>query len=110
MFKKIKPTKLDFKVITQFPHCDGRILHSPNECEYCDMHPEWQELRIAWGIAFTGYEPEGTELPCPADHARGDSHKKWRGNVAKPVLTHNHLIDMIATGCPACEQNKKDAI
>jgi len=68
--------------IKQFPHCDARILHSPKECEFCDKHPEWQALRAAWGIAFTGWTPEGTELPCPADHARGDKHKLWGGNVA----------------------------
>lgn len=67
--------------ITRFPHCDQRILHAPMECEYCDKHPTWQALRVAWGIAFTGYEPEGDELPCPADHARGDTHKLWRGNL-----------------------------
>lgn len=42
------------ELIRQFPHCDQRILHAPGECQYCDMHPEWQELRQAWGIAFTG--------------------------------------------------------
>ena len=69
----------------RFPHCDQRILHAPHECEYCDHYGEWQALRVAWGICFTGYTPDGTELPCPADHARGDNHTKWGGNVAKPV-------------------------
>ena len=41
----------------QFPHCDSRILHRPSECEFCDQHPEWQALRKAWGIAFTGHVP-----------------------------------------------------
>lgn len=83
MFKKIKPTKINsvFKSI-QFPHCDPRILHAPEECEFCDMHPEWQMLRQYWGIAFTGYTPEEKELPCPADFARGDNHKLWYGNTA----------------------------
>ena len=84
-------------MIRQFPHCDARILHAPGECEYCDLHPEWQELRKVWGIAFTGHLPgpitaadvEGQGgsrsfgiswkvpamrpqvwLPCPADFAR----------------------------------------
>lgn len=43
--------------MTRFPHCDSRILHAPGECEYCDEVPEWQELRKAWGIAFTGRVP-----------------------------------------------------
>ncbi len=83
-------------MIAQF-HCDARVLHAPGECQYCDLHPEWQELRKAWGIAFTGHLPgpitaadvEGQGgsrafgiswptpatrpdvwLPCPADFAR----------------------------------------
>lgn len=70
--------------IPQFPHCDQRVLHAPGECKYCDKQPEWQALRFAWGIAFTGYTPDGKELPCPADHARGETHKLWHGNVAQP--------------------------
>lgn len=85
MFKKVKPATIKSVFNRpQFPHCDPRILHAPNECEFCDMHPDWQELRIIWSIAFTGYEPEEKELPCPADYARGDNHKLWHGNVAKP--------------------------
>ncbi len=87
--------------IAQFPHCDQRILHAPGECEYCDMHPEWQELRKAWGIAFTGKEPQVTseywkELPCPADFNRGDSHTKWGGNIAKPVIVVSGEPEMTA--------------
>lgn len=84
MFKKIDPQqakKSDF-TIPQFPHCDQRILHAPGECRYCDAHNDWQALRQAWGICFTGYEQEGTELPCPADYSRGDGHTKWGGNRA----------------------------
>ena len=85
MFKKVKPIQEGFRIIGQFPHCEQRILHAPGECRFCDEHRDWQELRAAWGIAFTGYEPEGTELPCPADYARGDNHTKWSGNIAKPT-------------------------
>lgn len=77
-----------FHLIGQFPHCDQRILHAPGECEYCDNHQEWQELRVAWGIAFTGYEPdtEKKELPDPATHARGSkSLNAWGGNVVRPI-------------------------
>lgn len=83
MFKKIKPNLVVHDIIDQFPHCDQRVLHAPNECSYCDDHKEWQALRVAWGIAFTGYEPEGKELPCPATYARGETLNKWPGNVAK---------------------------
>jgi len=106
MFKKIKPQQRESDPIGQFPHCDQRILHAPTECEYCDRHANWQELRIAWGIAFTGYEPEGQELPCPADHARGDKHKLWGGNQAKLAVRHNHLGGENVSGCPACDEEK----
>lgn len=82
MFKKDTIITNVHDVIPEFPHCDQRILHAPGECEFCDIHSDWQALRWAWGIAFTGWEPEGTELPCPADHARGDGHKLWPGNRA----------------------------
>lgn len=105
MFKKTKPNKSGWREILTFPHCDQRILHAPGECEFCDEQPNWQELRIKWGIAFTGYEPEGKELPCPADHARGDTNKLWGGNQAKPF--HNHLGGGEHSDCPACQAGKK---
>ena len=83
MFRKIKP-KIITSHVLQFPHCDQRVLHAPGECEYCDRHADWQELRQAWGIAFTNYEPEYGELPCPANFNRGDNVNKWGGNIAKP--------------------------
>ncbi len=70
----------------QFPHCDSRILHAPGECEACDRHPDWQELRTSWGIAYTGHAPEGDwiQTPCPADAARPAGspadHRQWGGN------------------------------
>jgi hypothetical protein len=50
--------------IAQFPHCDQRVLHAPGECEYCDRHPDWQALRKAWGIAFTGHAPRAGLPRC----------------------------------------------
>jgi hypothetical protein len=84
MFKKVKP-QASTLALPSMPHCDQRILHAPGECEYCDAFPTWQQLRIIWGIAFTGYSPEERELPCPADYARGDAHKLWSGNIARPA-------------------------
>lgn len=81
MFKKQKPSPR-VSLITKTPHCDSRILHAPGECEVCDHFPGWQDLRMLWGIAFTGYTAEGKELPCPADYARGESHKLWPNNRA----------------------------
>lgn len=89
MLKKLEPKKFSIETTPVFPHCDSRILHAPGECSVCDVYPKWQELRYYWGIAFTGYTPEGTELPCPADYARGDSHAQWHGNRASKRLGTN---------------------
>jgi hypothetical protein len=83
------------KHIQQFPHCDPRILHAPEDnCQFCNEHGDWQELRKAWGIAFTGHSfdkqgnplPDGNGgviLPCPAQYNRGmASIDGWHGNVA----------------------------
>lgn len=68
----------------QFPHCDARVLHAPTECEYCDMHENWQTFRTGMGIAFTGHEPRSDEVACPADAARPpgspSDHRHWGGN------------------------------
>lgn len=84
MFRKETPKLFEEPPIKQFPHCDTRVLHAPGECIYCDKHKDWQFLRISWGIAFTGWEPEGRELPDPATHARGLANvNAWGGNKAK---------------------------
>jgi hypothetical protein len=83
------------KHIQQFPHCDPRILHDPKDnCQFCNEHEDWQELRKYWGIAFTGhsYDKDGKltmdeygnfTLPCPAEFTRGmESINGWHGNVA----------------------------
>lgn len=66
--------------IEQFPHCDSNVLHSPGECEYCDRHPDWQELREVWGINFTG-KNEPDKSPCPSERFR-PAHvvHRWHGN------------------------------
>ena len=86
--------------IAQFPHCDQRILHAPSECEFCDGHPEWQELRKAWGIAFTGYRPRITLPECGKKVSRPGlafSCRQARGHDGDclPVLEHEALP------CPA---------
>lgn len=85
MFQIKKFPKALGQTIRQFPHCDQRVLHAPGECEFCDRHMDWQELRVAWGIAFTGWEPDENELPCPATKARSlNKINAWGGNVARP--------------------------
>jgi len=86
MYKQIKPKPAQH-IIPQFPHCDSKVLHAPGECGYCDRHAEWQALRQAWGIAFTGWEPEKKELPCPAWFARGDNCQVWSGNTPRLEVT-----------------------
>lgn len=70
--------------IGQFPHCDQRILHAPGECEYCDGRPDWQAVRQAWGIAFTGHAPRGLLPECGAKGSYGYyGDREWRCRQAK---------------------------
>lgn len=70
--------------IHQFPHCDPKILHAPNECTYCDGHRDWQELRDVWNINFTG-QHDPNKSTCPAEKARPLSTiNKWSGNTPQP--------------------------
>jgi len=84
--------------IKQFPHCDQRVLHAPKDgCVYCNQHPEWQELREAWGIAFTGHSDDVVEyrdwegnivqktlIPCPAEWSRSaETIHRWYGNAPR---------------------------
>lgn len=67
--------------IAQFPHCDSRVLHAPGTCTFCDKHPDWQELRRVWGIAYTGNLPTESENLCPSDRVRGiGGAHVWGGN------------------------------
>lgn len=66
------------------PHCDPRILHAPGKCEFCDMHPDWQELRQSWGINFTGEYDQAKTL-CPSEWERDiKTIELWPGNRAYP--------------------------
>lgn len=81
----------------QYPHCDASVLHAPGECEYCDRHQEWQELRKAWGIAFTG-RPEEGKLPDPASLKRPvETINKWAGNQPKKAEPED-----TKAYCPLC--------
>lgn len=77
------------------------------------MHPEWQALRLAWGIAFTGHSYDksgnpmldangGVILPCPAQYNRGmHSVNGWHGNIAMTPEVSKALDEFM-------EQRKKD--
>ena len=86
-----------------WPHCDQRVLHAPGVCRYCDKSPDLQEIRRAWGIAFTGQPPSDPGLPCPADAARPPhsdaDHRRWHGNRA----SHEPSDCADITVCAACE-------
>lgn len=95
------------KLHLTYPHCSDRTLHKPGECKFCDELPEWQALREAWGIAFTGHSDD-TEtfynpatkrneqrplIPCPSERDRSaDDIHRWHGNrpqaVCASCLTH----------------------
>lgn len=73
-------------MIDQFPHCDSKILHSPGTCEFCDRHPDWQELRQYQGIAFSDTPDETVVrddlVPCPSTwHRPAELRDLWHGNV-----------------------------
>lgn len=86
-------------LIQQFPHCDPKVLHKPGECQYCDAHPEWQELRKRWGIAYTGHSDDSVEaydwqgnkiqkplIPCPSEWDRPvEIIHRWGGNQPIPA-------------------------
>ena len=81
-------------MIGQFPHCDARVLHAPGCCDFCDRHPDWQELRRLWGIAFTGKDPKGDEVRCPAERQRTlEKVEVWGGN--RPHSTGSRRRRMI---------------
>lgn len=65
----------------QFPHCDAKVLHRPGLCKYCDGHPDWQQLRVTWGINFTDYDQDPNLLPDPATQDRSIQNiNRWGGN------------------------------
>ena len=69
--------------MSQFPHCDSKVLHAPGLCTYCDQYPDWQQLRVTWGMNFTGTYVEGFTL-CPSQQDRSiDIIQRWGGN--RPV-------------------------
>lgn len=64
----------------QFPHCDHRVLHEPGKCEYCDVHPDWQQERADKKVNFTGIS-DPSKTTCPSDEARGlGGAHVWGGN------------------------------
>lgn len=66
-----------------FPHCDPKVLHAAGECEFCDLHPDLQALRLGFKENFTGHGPDAATVDRPLDVI-----EKWHGNIAsnrKPV-------------------------
>lgn len=58
-----------------------KILHAPGKCMYCDMYPDWQELRQLWGLNFTG-ENDIDKATDPAEIDRDlETINRWGGNV-----------------------------
>lgn len=103
----------------QFPHCDQSVLHSPGECTFCDGHSDWQALRLAWGIAFTGHAPRPLyddgpfEVACPSDQRRGVGKAHvWGGNrptnVPASELPSQTLASRITYGDPVVSLGSDD--
>jgi hypothetical protein len=68
------------RLLKQFPHCDQSVLHAPKSCTYCDQHEDWQALRLAWGVNFTG-ETDPEKMPCPSSLRRSARMvHAWPGN------------------------------
>lgn len=62
------------------PHCDPTILHAPGSCKWCDLYPEWQNLRRTWSINFTN-EYDIEKAPCPSVYFREvGARDRWGGN------------------------------
>jgi hypothetical protein len=73
-------------------HCDGRILHAPNMCIYCDEYgAEAQQERINQGINFTG-EYDKNKEGCPSELWRPlEIIEKWPRNRAYPHGENDEL-------------------
>ncbi len=90
-----------------YPHCDPRVLHAPGLCEFCDMHPEWQELRKTWGVAFTGDRSNPKAELCPAEKARPlETIEAWPGNRRTDPVDRTQRVTL--SGRPA-EQDSDGA-
>lgn len=69
-----------YGILGTLPHCDGRVLHPPKVCKFCDEHPDWQALRVLYRINFTGEEDPG-KTPCPSLRDRPlETVHAWPGN------------------------------
>ena len=67
--------------LAAFPHCDARVLHPPEECEYCGSEDAkvLREDRERLGVNYTGRKDR--PWPCPAERARSmASLNLWDGN------------------------------
>lgn len=73
-----------------YPHCDAKVLHAPGKCGFCDVHPDWQELRLLWGVNFTGESVAG-KVACPSEWTRSlETIEKWPGNRPDPWVCSIH--------------------
>lgn len=64
------------------PHCDSRILHTPEECDFCRDAAPLQAERERLGVSNTG--KTNRKYPCPADQARSPKdYHAWGGNRPK---------------------------
>lgn len=70
------------EIPVRFPHCDPRILHKSEECEFCKDATFLQEERERLNVSNTDHANRA--WPCPANKARSSKiMNEWRGNRAK---------------------------
>lgn len=62
-----------------WPHCDPRVLHSPEKCDTCSRFSELQEERVRLDVSNTG--EMNRSWICPADRDRPATHQLWPGNT-----------------------------
>lgn len=113
--KSIKPSRATAssampltQYLIQYPHCDPRVLHAPGECEYCDSHPDWQELRNTWAINFTGHRLTD-RVVCPAEAVRSlHDINAWGGNVPSRHLPTVQQIDTTIDELKELRRNLKE--
>lgn len=77
-----QPTILSYGHPCFFPHCDSRILHTPEQCTTCAKFDALQQERAEKDVSNTG--TLNRRWICPADVARPpEQYNAWYGNTRK---------------------------
>ena len=78
----------------RFPHCDARILHLPEECDYCKDATLLQEEREQLDVSNSGHQNRG--WPCPVEKVRSlKTAHQWHGNAPRHEGDPDPYVDAI---------------